>query len=74
MIYLKEAFGLQSLTAQDWEDLISQMLNDLNGPLVDKLYRFNSKMADTQGSCDLNCRRHFVCDFNQSGSDGAVKC
>ncbi len=54
---------MENLYAQDWADLIERMLADLNGPLVDKLLKYNIKMADVPINCDLNCRRDFVCGY-----------
>lgn len=65
---------MKSLYGPDWDDLLNKMLNDLNGPLVDKLWRFNSKLSDAQGNCDLECRKKFVCGFKLDGTYGSVKC
>jgi hypothetical protein len=54
---------MKGLYAADWDHLINRMLDDLNGPLVDKLLRFNSKLADVPIACDTNCRRGFVCGY-----------
>jgi sphingomyelin phosphodiesterase len=70
----KEAYGLKSLFPQDWSNLIDRMLNDINGPLVDKLYNFYSKSADVQSPCDSNCRRSFVCGYKQARSRPLIPC
>lgn len=57
---------MNSLYPSDWDDLLNRMLKDLNGPLVDKLYKFSSKSSDVQDSCDLECRKRFVCDYKQN--------
>lgn len=67
-------FNLPSLSPEDWDKLINYMLKDLNGPLVDKLYKYHVKSADGQKSCDLNCRRQFVCNFKQARSDRFIPC
>ena len=65
---------MKSLYPEDWKNLIDEMLNDLNGPLVDKLYRYNVKLADNQPSCDTGCRKSFLCGFKQARSDNFISC
>ena len=74
LFFIKEAFGLENLYPQDWGDLLDDMLLDLNGPLVDKLYTFSSGSADGQDTCDLKCRKEFVCKFKQARSDNFISC
>ncbi|CAF0747954.1 unnamed protein product [Brachionus calyciflorus] len=70
----KEAYGLKSLQPSEWNELIERLWNNLEDPLFDKIYKFYSKSYDLAKSCDLNCRKSFICKFRQARSDYSIKC
>ena len=70
----KEAFDLENLFPQDWNNLLDEMLDNLNGDLSTKMWRFYSKSSDTFPECDLNCRKKLLCSFKQSRSDSFIPC
>ena len=74
MIFLQEAFGMSGLYPEDWGKLLEDMLSDLDGGLVEKLYAFYSSSADNYENCDLKCKKAFVCTFKQARSDNFIAC
>ncbi len=70
---------MESLYPQDWGNLLDSMLMDLNGSLVEKLYKFYSSSADGLNFCEnskdlMECRKNFVCTFKQARSDKFIQC
>jgi len=65
---------LSALYPQNWANLLDEMLNDLNGSLVDKLLKYYTKSVDTNSKCDKICRKEFVCSFKQGRSDSFIPC
>jgi sphingomyelin phosphodiesterase len=70
----KEAYNMSSLFPQDWDNLFNQMLSDLDGKLVAKLFKYFWKSSDQRPVCDLSCFKGLICDFKQSRSDNFYPC
>lgn len=70
----KEAFELENLFPQDWNDLLDKMLEKLEGPLTDKMIKYYSKSSESFPDCDYFCRKKLICSFKQSRSDDFIPC
>lgn len=65
---------MTNLFPSDWNNLVNKMLADLNGPLVDKLYKYYTKSSDVADACDETCKRNLLCGFKQARSINYIKC
>ena len=70
----KEAFNMSTLFPQDWSDLVDQVSQNPNGTLLNKLYKFSSKLSDYAKTCDLNCKKSFACHFKQARYEDFIPC
>ena len=70
----KDAYEMSNLFPSDWNNLVDKMLADLNGPLVDKLYKYYTKSSDEASVCDQICRQDLLCGFKQARSLNYIKC
>ena len=64
----KRAFKLINLLPDQWNNLINQMLNDLNGTLTNKFYKYYQKSSDAAPYCDSICRIDWLLSYKNARS------
>ncbi len=68
----RDAYQMKNLFPNDWHDLLERLQNDIDGPLMDLVHKFNRKSHDTE--CDHNCRRGLLCTLKSARSDDPHAC
>ncbi|CAF0993021.1 unnamed protein product [Rotaria sordida] len=78
-IFLKEydardAYQMENLFPNDWNNLIQRLENDIDGPLMGTVYQHYTKSYEDGSRCDHNCRRGLICDFKSARSEDPHAC
>nr|XP_023022925.1 sphingomyelin phosphodiesterase-like [Leptinotarsa decemlineata] len=62
----KQAFGLDALRPQDWDELVTKMSNDPK--LFELFYKYYYKASPARPSCDIACKKKILCDLHSGRS------
>ncbi|CAF1539956.1 unnamed protein product, partial [Didymodactylos carnosus] len=66
---VKNAYQMDYLFPNDWNDLINRLLTNIDGDLMGLVYQYYTKSFANGTACDINCRRGLLCDFQTARSD-----
>jgi hypothetical protein len=70
----RDAYQMKNLFPNDWNDLISRLENDIDGPLMGTVYTHYTKSYGDGSQCDHKCRRGLLCDFKTGRSEDPHAC
>jgi sphingomyelin phosphodiesterase len=59
----RDAYQMENLFPNDWNNLVQRLENDLDGPLMGLVYRYYTKSYANGSQCDHNCRHGLLCSF-----------
>lgn len=59
----RDTYQMKNLFPNDWNDLVQRLRDDLDGPLMGKVYEFYTKSYANGTQCNHACRRGLLCDF-----------
>lgn len=62
----RQAFGMESLRPQDWDNLVEKMTNEPN--LFNLFYKYYYKASPVRPSCDSSCKKKILCDLRSGRS------
>ena len=70
----RDGLQMENLFPNDWHELVERLKTNLNGTLMDSIYRFYTKSASNGTECNINCRRGLLCDFVTDRSEDPHCC
>ncbi|CAF1108747.1 unnamed protein product [Adineta steineri] len=70
----RDAYQMENLFPNDWNNLIERLKNDLDGPLMGLAYQYYTKSYAHGNQCDHHCRRGLLCNFITARSDDIHAC
>jgi sphingomyelin phosphodiesterase len=59
----RDAYQMENLFPNDWNNLVQRLENDLDGPLMGLVYQYYTKSYANGSQCDHNCRQGLLCSF-----------
>ncbi|KAK9876806.1 hypothetical protein WA026_015044 [Henosepilachna vigintioctopunctata] len=62
----RQAFGMESLKPQDWDNLVEKMSNDPK--LFELFYKYYYKASPVRPPCDTSCKKKILCDLRSGRS------
>ncbi|CAG9816256.1 unnamed protein product [Phaedon cochleariae] len=62
----RQAFGMDALRPQDWDDLVGKMTNDPK--LFELFYKYYYKASPVRPTCDTACKKRILCDLHSGRS------
>ena len=68
----RDAYELKNLFPNDWSDFLDRLQNDIDGPLMNLVYKHYRKSNGLD--CDHNCRRALLCKLKSARSGDPHVC
>jgi sphingomyelin phosphodiesterase len=70
----RDAYQIENLFPEDWNNLIERLQNDIDGPLMDSAYEYYTKSYANGTQCNHSCRRRLLCAFKTARSEDPNAC
>ncbi|CAF3638427.1 unnamed protein product [Rotaria socialis] len=68
----RDAYQMKYLFPSDWSDLLERLQNDIDGTLMDLIYKHYRKSHTT--NCNHDCRRNLLCILKSARSNDPHVC
>jgi sphingomyelin phosphodiesterase len=70
----RDAYQMKNLFPNDWNNLIERLENDIDGPLMSSVYKYNTKSYANGSQCSHKCRRALLCNLKSARSEDSHAC
>lgn len=71
---VKDAYQMENLFPLDWNQFINKLENDIDGSLMNTVYKYYTKSYSNGSDCNHLCKRGLICDFKTAYDDDPYAC